>query len=115
MNWLLLRLKIASNGIKYAWHDSHVKYGVVLCSIAIIIEGIVRASLLGFLILLTLAIMSICFEVINSSVERLCDLVHSEYNERVKMVKDTFSVVPIISHSVFTIVWIILLCIPNIP
>lgn len=115
MSWLLTRLKIASNGLRYAWSDGHIKYGVILFGLAIIIEAVVRSSLIGILILLILGLVSICFEVLNSSIEQLCDLVHPEHSEKVKIIKDTFSVAPVISYSLFGVVWVVLLAVPNIP
>jgi diacylglycerol kinase len=115
MNWLLLKLKIASNGMRYAWRDGHVRWGIILCSLAIIIEAIVRSSLIGVVMLAILALIGICFEIINTYVEKVCDTFHSQYNMKIKEIKDTLTVAPVLSYSIFAIVWVVLLCVPYLP
>ena len=44
------------------------------------------------IILSVITILIICFEAVNTAIENMCDYINSEYNEKIKIIKDLSSV-----------------------
>lgn len=68
--------------------EAHVKFHW-LATILIIIAGLwFSVSLIEWCLLLICIGIVISLEMLNSSVEKICDMVHPEYHEKVKYIKD---------------------------
>ena len=100
-NWL--------SGIRLAWQGNTVFRGMVLVSIVgIVLALIARIGMLKVSLLLSLACIAFGLEIANSSIEKLCDIVHPGKSDEAKIVKDAFSAVPIFAFTAYVVSWLIL-------
>jgi diacylglycerol kinase len=105
LNWL--------SAIRLAWRGNTVFRGMVLVSIlGIVLALVARIGALKVSLLLAIACIAFGLEVANSSIEKLCDIVHPGKSEEVKAVKDAFSAVPIFTYTAYVASWLILVAPP---
>lgn len=64
---------------------------VSLLLITCVFGFLFKISFIQFLILISIVILMMAFELINSAIERLADLISSEYNPVIKYIKDVGS------------------------
>ena len=101
LNWL--------SGIRLAWQGNTVFRGMVSVSIVgIVLALVARIGMLKVSLLLALACIAFGLEIANSSIEKLCDIVHPGKSDEVKIVKDAFSAVPIFAFTAYVVSWLIL-------
>ena len=100
-NWL--------SGIRLAWQGNTVFRGMVSVSIlGIVVALVARVDTLEVTLLLAIACIAFGLEIANSSIEKLCDIVHPGKCDEVKIVKDAFSAVPIFAFTAYVVSWLIL-------
>jgi diacylglycerol kinase (ATP) len=100
-NWL--------SGIRLAWRGNTVFRWMVAVSImGIVLAWVVGIGVLRVSLLLGIACIAFGLEIANTSIEKLCDIVHPGKSEEVKMVKDAFSAVPIFAFTAYVVSWLIL-------
>ncbi len=85
---LLKKFKFAFSGIKSATSEQTFQIFCVIAVIVIFLMFLLRVSLFEKLILIMTITFLISLELINSQVERVLDLLHSNYDVRVKIIKD---------------------------
>ena len=105
---MIIKLNCCWNGIKVAWKQKVFKVWLILCTIGIIIGIVSGIGMTQLVLLVAIACLGWGMEVANTSIEVLLDIVHPSYSEKVKVVKDCFSVVPIFVYSAYVISWLIL-------
>jgi len=99
-NWL--------SGIRLAWQGNTVFRGMVSVSIlGIVVALVARIDTLKVTLLLAIACIAFGLEIANSSIEKLCDIVHPGKSDDVKIVKDAFSAVPIFTYTAYVVSWLI--------
>lgn len=105
---LLQSFKNAFNGIAFALKSERNMRIHVLAAVTVALLGILRGIDALRWIALFLAIgLVISFELINTAVEKLTDMVTSEYSEEAKKVKDISAAAVLVSAIISAIVGLI--------
>jgi len=78
----------AFNGIKIALKDKAVFTQCVLAIMAIIGGIIIKLDTYEWLAFVICIGLVISLEIVNSCIEKTCDLISLEYNEKIKTIKD---------------------------
>lgn len=82
-------LKNALNGIKNVFSDGrNIRIQICFAIVAIVLGVVLKISLIEFLILILTIFFVLVSEFINTALENLADLYTTEYNEKVKNIKD---------------------------
>lgn len=80
----------ALNGILYFIKNGrNIKIQLLIAILVIIAAIFLKVSLVEWVILFLTIFLVLAFEVINTSIENLADLYTTEYNEKIKIIKDT--------------------------
>lgn len=88
MKRFLSSLTPAIHGIKNAWLGRNFKIQIFAAFLVIIFGLLFQISLTEWCIILILCALVLGLEIINTSIERLCDLISIEYNPIIKEIKD---------------------------
>lgn len=81
--------KNAFNGLQQAFYlESNLFIHFLIALFTIIFAFILQFSKLEWLILLLNIALVICAELLNTSIEKLCDLYSTQKNEKIKIIKD---------------------------
>lgn len=79
----------AYKGIEYVLLHQRNAIIQVCCAIAVIIIGIsFKISPIQWLCVLLCIGMVICLEIMNTAIEKLCNLINPNYNPTIKIIKD---------------------------
>ena len=82
-------LKNAVNGIFFVIKNGkNIKIQLVFAILAIIAGIVFKLSNIEFLILVLTIFFVLVSEFMNTAIENLCDLYTTEYNEKIKIIKD---------------------------
>ena len=82
-------LKNAINGIWYIVKEGrNIKIQLVFAIIAIIVGFVLKISNIEFMILILTIFFVLVSEFMNTAIENLSDLYTTEYNEKIKIIKD---------------------------
>lgn len=80
----------AIEGILYAAKTQrHMRYHFYAAILVLIVSFILGVDWTGFVILITLAIIVIAVEMLNTAIETITDILFKEYDQRAKIIKDT--------------------------
>ena len=96
------------SALRLAKGDKSFITWLITCSSGILIGLWVGIGMTDLVLLVAIACLGLGMEVANTSIETLMDIVHPSYSKKVKIVKDSFSAVPIFVYSAFVISWLIL-------
>ena len=102
------KLKCVAHAIRFALRDTSFKIGIILCASGIIIGLIVGIGMTELVLLVAIACLGWGLEIANTSVETLLDIVHPAYSQKVEIIKNAFSAVPIFTYTAYAICWLIL-------
>ena len=107
---LIKKFKPAFNGLKYAWLDHSIRLQIIL---AIIVVGITipfQLDGLCYLAIISAIFLVIITETINTTIERLCDLVQPNKDPKIAYIKDLSAgfVLMAAIYSIVILVWIII-------
>jgi undecaprenol kinase len=80
--------KYGLNGIKLAIAKSKLALLCVFELIIILMCSMLRVSLFELFIIIICSAMLMALEMLNTSIEMICDLVDPNYNPQIKMIKD---------------------------
>lgn len=86
-----MKFKYAFNGIKEALKEKAVITQIVLGVLAIIGGLIIKLDHYEWIAFIICIVGVISLEIINSIIEKLCDLYSKEKNEKIKVIKDMAS------------------------
>ena len=107
-NYLLNRIGWWGDALKFAWGQWSFRLWVVICSLGIIIGLLAGIGMTSLVLLVAIACLGWGMELANSGIETLLDIVHPDYSEKVKIVKDAFAAVPIFVFGAYVVCWLIL-------
>ncbi len=85
----LFRLINALSGIKQAFKSEssfRVQIAIALC--VMIIASVLHLAGFWLALVVVLIAQVLAFELINTAIEAICDLVHPSYSEKIKRIKD---------------------------
>jgi diacylglycerol kinase len=102
------RIGVWFDALKFAWRQPAFRWWLAICTVGIAIGLLLNIGMTRLVLLVAIACIGWGMEIANSAVEKLCDLVHPEYSEKVKVVKDAFAAVPIFVFSAYVVSWLIL-------
>lgn len=103
----LRKLRTVFSGLRYAViYDYSVAYKLVLSALVLAAAFALRAWVDLLLILVVTALVLVA-EILNSSIEALCDFVETRHNERIKVIKDIAAAAVGISIFVWFVVLIV--------
>ncbi len=102
------RLRVWFDALRFAWHQPAFRVWFAICTVGIAIGLLVGIGMTRLVLLVAIACIGWGMEIANSAVEILCDIVHSQYSPKVKVVKDAFASVPIFAFSAYVVSWLIL-------
>lgn len=85
------KFKDAFNGLKIALKEKSVIIQCILGILAIIGGIIIKLDIYEWLAFIICIALVISLEIVNSVIEKLCDLYSKEYDERIKIIKDMAS------------------------
>jgi undecaprenol kinase len=104
----------AIDGINYVTvKEKNFKIEIVIGIITIILGFLLKVSRIEWLILIITIALVLCFEIINTSIERAVDLITKEYQDLAKITKDA-SAAAVLVMSMFAIVIGIIIFLPKI-
>ena len=83
------RLSYAAHGLAYIIkHDRHILLHLIIGFMVILFSFVSNINLIEWCLILSAIFLVIFSEIINSIVESLCDLIDSNYNSKVGIIKD---------------------------
>lgn len=85
------KFKWAINGLKLALKDKAILTQIILAIMAIIGGLIIKLDEYEWLAFVICIAGVIALEILNSVIEKLCDLYSTEYNDKIKVIKDMAS------------------------
>lgn len=101
------KIKVCLSGMRYAVrYDFSVTYKLVLSSIILVVSFFFR-QWIDFLLIMAATGQVLIAEMLNSSIEALCDFVETHENEKIKVIKDIAAAAAGIS----ILIWIIIFCV----
>lgn len=106
---IITKFKNAFVGIWYSLHDKNIGIQVVFAVLAMIACWILKAELLEIIIVLLCISSVIVTEIINTCIEKTCDLIDQEYNEKIKVIKDMAASAVLVASIVSLLVAIFLI------
>ncbi len=84
----LRKIRTVFSGLRYAvFYDWSVTYKLVLSAALLVLAFGLRAWV-DFLLILVVTAFVLVAEIFNSAIEALCDFVETQYNEKIKIIKD---------------------------
>ena len=103
------KLRVIYSGLCYALADFSVLYKVIFSSIVLVPVVLYNGWIDSSIIVLTTAFM-IAAEMFNTAIEAICDFIHKEYHEQIRMIKDVAAA----ATGVAIFAWLIVMCIESI-
>lgn len=85
---MLQKFKVAFRGLLIACEHRAVLIQLLLGVLTVIAGFIVRLDCLEWCIFVLCIGLVIGFEIINTAIEKICDLIDENYNEKIKVIKD---------------------------
>ena len=84
----IAKLRTVASGLRYAFvYDLSVAYKLGL-SVPVIVAAFFLRERVDFLLIFAATAFVLVAEIFNSAIEALCDVVQSQHDERIKVVKD---------------------------
>jgi diacylglycerol kinase (ATP) len=100
------KLQVIFSGLRYAVADFSVMYKVIFSSIMLVPIVLYNGWIDSSMIVLATAFM-IAAEMFNTAIEAICDFMHSDYHEEIRMIKDVAAA----ATGVAIFAWLMILCI----
>lgn len=82
------KFKNAFNGLKYAYHDKSVALQFLLSLGTITVSYLLKMHTYDFIVVLLCCINVICLEMINTCIEKICNMISVEYSKDIQIIKD---------------------------
>ena len=106
-------IKSANHAIEGILHAArtqrHMRYHLYAAMLLLIVSFVVGVSWTEFVVLITLAIVVISVEMLNTAIETITDILFKEYDQRAKIIKDTAAGAVLITASGAVIIGYIIL------
>ena len=114
MNKFLNSLRFAFSGIARCFKDErNLRIQVYLAFVVVCFGLYFRISVNEWIALLICCAMVICLEMLNTSIEKLADVVAPNFNNQIKVIKD-IAAGAVLLASMFSIVIALIIFIPKI-
>ncbi|MBF0651154.1 diacylglycerol kinase family protein [Dysgonomonas gadei] len=85
----LLTFKHVFYGFKVLWAEEHnARIHIITSVIVIILSALLNISLTEWLVILVLIGLVLSLEIINTSIENICDYISPEWHKMIKKIKD---------------------------
>jgi len=81
-------LKYAFNGISIAFGQINFKIQFLIFLLVILLGALMGISRLEWLIILFVSVLVLGIEMVNTAIEKMCDIIDPSYNESIKDIKD---------------------------
>lgn len=85
---MINKFVVAFKGLFYAFCDKSVKIQVFLAILAIIGGFIIKLNLFEWITFVLCIGIVIGFEILNTAIERVCDLIDENHNPKIAYIKD---------------------------
>lgn len=105
---LLKSFKYAFRGIRYLFGERNFRIHTIIAALVIFFGFIFQIDKYEWITILILIAFVLASEGINSSIERICDLIASGYSERIKKIKDISAAAVLICAIVSAIIGIMI-------
>ena len=90
MNRLLKSFAYAWQGIKYCIaHEQNFKIHIAAGAFVIAFAAILKCTAVEWMILCMSIAMVLCAELLNTAIEKYCDMQQKSFNPQIKTIKDT--------------------------
>jgi undecaprenol kinase/diacylglycerol kinase (ATP) len=106
---MINKFRVAFRGLLSAFQDKSILLQFFLGLITFIGFYIVKISYIEWLIVVLLIGLVISMEIINTCIERLCDLYDKSYNKKIKYIKDLSSAAVLFSCIIAAFVALLIL------
>jgi len=102
-------MRNALNGISYVTqHERNFKIEIIMGILVLILGILLKVSILEWLVLIITISLVLCFEIINTAIERCVDLVTKDYKELAKITKDVAAGAVLVMSMFATIIGIVI-------
>ncbi len=89
MNRLLKSVGYAIHGIKYCLlHEKNFKMQITAGVAAILLAFFLKCTAVEWMIILLCIALVLCLEMLNSAIEKFCDMAQKDFNPKIKVIKD---------------------------
>lgn len=83
------KFKVAFNGLKIVYQrESSFRYQIYILIMTIVLGVIVRLSIIEWVVIAGVSATVLTFEIINTSIEKIVDVLYPDYHENAKVIKD---------------------------
>jgi diacylglycerol kinase len=76
------------NGIRVAWRNSRLNLLSLFAILTGILSFLLKINIIEQIIVLICIVIVFTLEMVNTSIEIICDMIDYHYNEKIRMVKD---------------------------
>lgn len=98
----------AYNGILLGLKDKSILLQVIIGLLVLVISFLFKISYLDFIFVLILIFMVVITEILNTSIEEICNLITLEHNLKVKKIKDLAAAAVMLSATLAFIIGIMI-------
>jgi diacylglycerol kinase len=88
MNSFFKSFQVAVQGIVFAWEGRNFRLQVSAAISAVLLALLLEISTVEWIIILFCIGLVLSLEIMNTSIEKLCDFVQPELDPRIKVIKD---------------------------
>jgi diacylglycerol kinase len=103
MNGLLKSFRYAGNGILLALKERNFRIHILIFAMVIVLGFYFKITSSEWLVILLISALVLTLEMVNSSIERTCDLYSKENNDVIRKIKDIAAGAVLVS-AVFAVV-----------
>lgn len=83
------KFKVAFNGLKLVYQrESSFRYQIYILIMTIVLGIIVKLSIIEWVVIAGVSATVLTFEIINTSIEKIVDVLYPDYHENAKVIKD---------------------------
>ncbi len=90
-------------------HETAFKQECLLLLVAIPAAGLISSDVAGFILLLSVIVLIMLVEVLNTAIEAVCDALTTEFDANIKIAKDCGSLAVLIACCIAFVVWMLAL------
>ena len=105
----MTKFKVAFNGLIQGLKDKSILTQYIIAIIVTIIAIIIKIDYISLIFIIMMCFLVITVEYINTAIEKICDLISTEYNDKIKYIKDISAGFVLLQAILSVIVVIILL------
>ena len=100
------KLKVILSGLRFAMADTAVNYKIIL-SVFVIVPSLFLHKWIDTSVIILATAMMVSAELFNTAIEALCDYMQSEFDPKIKIIKDVSAA----ATTIMIVAWIIVLAV----